>query len=65
MCERGGYIVDHVGLLADALYRRGRFDEAQQLVGQAFAGPLPSSCPLAGTWSAGQPMSSTAGHCDR
>ena len=35
MGERGGYVVDLAGLLADALYEQGRFDEAQQLIDEA------------------------------
>jgi predicted ATPase/DNA-binding SARP family transcriptional activator len=35
----GGYVVDLAVLLAEALYEQGRFDEAQQLIGQANAEP--------------------------
>ena len=37
MGERGGYLVDLAGLLAEALYAQGRFDEAQQVLDQAYA----------------------------
>jgi tetratricopeptide (TPR) repeat protein len=43
MGERGVYVVDLAGLLADALYVQGRFDEAQQLIDQADAEPSPTS----------------------
>ena len=43
MGERGVYVVDLAGLLADALYAQGRFDEAQQLIDQADAEPSPTS----------------------
>jgi tetratricopeptide (TPR) repeat protein len=49
MGERGGYVIDLAGLLANALYEQGRFDEAQQLISGACAEPLPSSRPLSGT----------------
>ena len=43
MGERGVYVVDLAGLLADALYAQGRFDEAQQLIDQADTEPSPTS----------------------
>ena len=39
MGERGGYVVDLADLLAEALYAQGRFDEAQQMIDEARAGP--------------------------
>jgi hypothetical protein len=35
MGERGGYVIDLAGLLADALYDQNRFDEAQQMIDEA------------------------------
>ena len=46
--QRGGYIVDLVVLLADALYDQDRFDEAQQLIGEAYAEP--SSATVSRPW---------------
>jgi predicted ATPase/DNA-binding SARP family transcriptional activator len=39
MGEHGIYLVDLVGLLADALYEQGRFDEARQWIDEANAEP--------------------------
>ncbi len=41
MDQRGEYVVTLAVLLADALYEQGRFDEAQQLIDEAKAGPSP------------------------
>jgi tetratricopeptide (TPR) repeat protein len=38
MAEHGAYTLSLAGLLAEALYEQGRFDEAQQPIDQANAG---------------------------
>jgi predicted ATPase/DNA-binding SARP family transcriptional activator len=43
MGERGGYVVDLAGLLAEALYAQGRFDEARQVIERANAGRSPAT----------------------
>jgi tetratricopeptide (TPR) repeat protein len=43
MGEPGGYVVDLAGLLAEALYAQGRFDEAQQVIDQANAERSPAT----------------------
>ena len=38
--HRGGYVNGLAGLLAEALYAQGRFDEARQTIGQALEAPV-------------------------
>jgi predicted ATPase len=43
MGDRGGMVVDLAVLLADALYAQGRFDEARQIIDEAYAEPSPGT----------------------
>jgi predicted ATPase/DNA-binding SARP family transcriptional activator len=43
MGDRGGLVVDLAVLLADALYAQGRFDEARQIIDEAYAEPSPGT----------------------
>ena len=43
MGDRGGLVADLPVLLADALYAQGRFDEAWQMIDQAYAEPSPAT----------------------
>jgi len=43
MGDRGGLAADLAVLLAEALYDQGRFDEAQQMIDEANAGPSPAA----------------------
>src|SRR6202000_2432682 len=48
MGERGGYLLDLAGLLAEALYAQGRFDEAQKVLDEAYAERSPGATNSAG-----------------
>ena len=43
MGDRGGLVADLAVLLADALYAQGRFDEAWQIIDEAYEVPSPGT----------------------